>query len=103
MRRFGRVHVDDRGAVTSFEEKSDHGAVESGYVSAGVYLMERDVIAALPAGRNLSLEREVFPARIGKGLHALEQDVPFIDIGTPETWAAANDFFAEIEKRKVTP
>jgi len=102
MRRYGRVVVDGRGAVIRFEEKSEAAAAQAGYINAGVYLMQREVIAALPGGRKLSLEHEVFPSRIGNGLHAMEQRIPFIDIGTPESWAAANDFFAAFEKRGVT-
>jgi NDP-sugar pyrophosphorylase family protein len=103
MRRYGRVIMGDDSAVTRFEEKAGaDGPIEAGYANAGVYLVEQEVVAALPAGRRLSLELDVFPRMIGK-LYALPQRIPFIDIGTPETWAAANDFFAEIEKRKVRP
>lgn len=95
--RYGRVAVDDRGAVTSFAEKAQG---QSGSVNAGVYLVERSVIAQLPSGRAISLERDVFPQWIGRGLYALHGNVPFIDIGTPELWAAADAFFAGLEARK---
>jgi NDP-sugar pyrophosphorylase family protein len=101
--RYGRVLFDDNGAVTRFEEKPSTGAGQPGgpgYINAGIYLIDHKTIAALPPDRPLSLEREVFPQWVGRGIHALAQQVPFIDIGTPESWAAASDFFAAIEKRR---
>jgi len=104
--RYGRVVFDGDGAVERFEEKptgSGGGVKNSGYINAGVYLIEREIIAALPSDRAISLERDVFPQRIEQGLYALDARVPFIDIGTPESWRSANDFFANIEKLKRTP
>lgn len=94
--RYGSVETDADGAITAFREKvADAGP---GVVNAGVYLIERDVIAEIPAGRPVSLEREVFAAMCGRGLYGSVQDAPFIDIGTPESWAAAADFFAAVER-----
>lgn len=101
MRRYGRVSIDDRGAVISFEEKRADGVAESGYINAGVYLIEREVIAAIPSSQKISLEHDVFPARVGKDLYAYKQHASFIDIGTPESWAVAGEFFAELEKRRA--
>jgi NDP-sugar pyrophosphorylase family protein len=42
-----------------------------------------------------SVEREVFPYWIGRGLHAFPVESPFIDIGLPESYAAAAGFFME--------
>lgn len=103
--RYGRVLFDTSGAVTHFQEKPPAGAGQpnsAGYINAGVYLIERKVIASLPSDRSLSLERDVFPQWIGRGIHALAQQVSFIDIGIPETWAIASDFFAAIDKRRRT-
>ena len=103
--RYGRVLFDDNGAVTSFEEKptaADDQSNRTGYINAGVYLIERKIINALPPEIPLSLERDVFPRWIGRGIYALVQRVPFIDIGTPESWAIASNFFEAIEKRRGT-
>jgi len=103
--RYGRVLVDGDGAVTSFEEKPPAAGDRpngSGYINAGVYLIERKIINALPPEIPLSLERDVFPHWIGRGIYALAQRVPFIDIGTPESWAIASNFFEAIEKRRGT-
>jgi NDP-sugar pyrophosphorylase family protein len=96
--RYGRVQTDADGAVLAFEEKPANaaGSSEPAAVNGGIYLMDRTVVAAIPAGRTVSLEREIFPAAIGKGLYGHLQAVPFIDIGTPESWSAAAGFFAAL-------
>jgi NDP-sugar pyrophosphorylase family protein len=89
--RYGRVDADESGAVIAFEEKG--GAHVPGWINAGVYCMDREVLASLPHGRNASLERGLFPALIGAGFFAFRGGSGFIDIGTPESYAAAGRFF----------
>lgn len=90
--RFGRVEAGPDGAVTAFREKGEAG---EGLVSAGVYVLEREVIEGIPAGRPVSLEREVFPSAIGHRFHAVAGDFPFLDIGTPDSYGRADRFFRE--------
>lgn len=89
--RFGRVDCDDAGLVTRFDEKQ--AAAGPGWINAGIYLLRRDLIAAIPPAGPVSLERETFPACIGRGLHAFPGARQFLDIGTPESYAAARAFF----------
>ena len=94
--RFGRVVFQEDGVVTAFTEKGLSGP---GHVNAGIYRFARQTLEALPADRPVSLEREVFPGLIGRGLRALPFPGPFLDIGVPESYAAAEAFFAAIEPR----
>lgn len=89
--RYGRVETDAAQRITRFIEKG--GDCTSGWINAGVYLLRREVIAGIPIERQVSLEREVFPYWIGRGLRGHRCDGPFIDIGTPESYAAAEAFF----------
>jgi len=91
-RRYGRVHGDDDGQVQAFEEKGDHGG--PGCISGGVYVLSRRVIAEIPDQGPVSLEREVFPSWIGRGLYGCLSEGRFLDIGTPASYAAADNFFA---------
>ncbi|MBF0481609.1 MAG: NTP transferase domain-containing protein [Desulfovibrionaceae bacterium] len=84
--RYGRLRLGEDGAVLGFDEKSAHGP---GVVNAGVYLLSRAVIESIPAGRPVSLEREIFAALAGKGLTAYPCRADFIDIGTPEAYNRA--------------
>jgi NDP-sugar pyrophosphorylase family protein len=89
--RFGAVTVNAEGAVTAYGEKGLSGP---GLINAGVYVMERVVLEAMPAGRAVSLEQDVFPSWIGRGLDGFAAPGPFLDIGTAETYAQAEAFLA---------
>ena len=90
--RFGSVEIGPDGAVCAFREKISER--RSGLINAGIYLLEREVVGTVPEGRAVSLEDELFPALIGHGLYAVVEDHPFLDIGTPEAYASAEQFFA---------
>ena len=90
--RFGQVKVDADGKVTDFKEKSSGQG--PGWINAGIYLLNRDFLEEIPANRPVSLEREIFPAWIGRGLYGFRSEARFMDIGTPEAYAGAQSFFA---------
>ncbi len=90
--RYGSVEVDADGRVTAFREKTP--SPRPGLISAGVYLLERSALEGIPPHRPVSLETEVFPSLVGTGLYASTGRGPFLDIGTPESYAAAARFLA---------
>lgn len=88
--RFGSVTVEEGGRILGFAEKS---AVRgAGWINAGIYLLAREVIETIPVGRAVSLELEMFPT--WSGMYGFRCEGPFLDIGTPESYAAAERFFA---------
>ena len=93
-RRYGLVEVGDGGRVEQFLEKpgADYGVPEHGaLINAGVYLLEAEVLDTIPAGRQLSIERGVFPQLAAAGnLHAFVGDGYWRDIGTPESYLEAH-------------
>jgi NDP-sugar pyrophosphorylase family protein len=92
--RFGRVEHGPDGRIDSFREKGDSPG--AGWINAGIYALPRELVLAIPTGRPVSLEREVFPAWIGRGLRAFPSKGRFLDIGTPESYREASDFFRTI-------
>ena len=83
--RYGTVALDARGRIVRFAEKSQRGP---GLINAGVYVMDRRALEALEDGAPRSLERDLFPALVTRGLlggHVLEGEMT--DIGTPESYA----------------
>jgi len=90
--RFGRVECDANHRIAAFLEKSRDGG--PGWINAGIYALDRGLVEALPANQPLSLEREAFPAWIARGLRGFPCAGAFLDIGTPESYAAAAAFFA---------
>lgn len=94
-RRYGQVECGPSGDVRAFVEKgAGNGA---GWINAGIYLIESARLAAIPCGRPVSLEREVFPAWVATGLRGHRTVGRFIDIGTPESYVEATEFFARPE------
>ncbi len=88
--RYGSVTTDVNGVVRGFSEKGQGGA---GWISAGVYLLRPDCLDTVEAGQRASLERDVFPALAERGvLCAYRAKARFLDIGTPESYAAAGRF-----------
>jgi D-glycero-alpha-D-manno-heptose 1-phosphate guanylyltransferase len=84
--RYGTVSLDESNRVVAFDEK--RGVATSGVINGGVYVFNRAVLKEIPEGPG-SLEREVFPRLLKKGIFAVPQDGMFIDIGTPEDYAKA--------------
>jgi D-glycero-alpha-D-manno-heptose 1-phosphate guanylyltransferase len=103
--RYGTVEADPSGRVTAFREKAtgtSGGPAAAAWISAGVYLLGRAVIDELPARVPLSLERDVFPTLVGAGLSAYRGGGRFIDIGTPESYTEAQDFFAPAPRAEAS-
>ncbi len=93
--RYGAVTVEgDR--IVGFGEKSRAGP---GWISAGVYLMEPDLLdadtpdAVAPAAASFSLETAVIAAHLARLRPvAYPSDSPFLDIGIPDDLARADAF-----------
>jgi len=85
---YGLVSCDSDGWVLEFLEKS--GEAVPGEINAGAYVLDRSVLDLVPAGRAVSIEREVFPRLVGEGLCGLLLDGYWMDIGTPERYLQAS-------------
>jgi NDP-sugar pyrophosphorylase family protein len=98
--RFGRVQIGRDGRIVRFTEKGVR--VGPGWINAGVYLLQRHLIGELPAGRALSLERDVLPGWVAaRRVRGQRTSGRFLDIGTPESFAAAEGFFASAVRGEV--
>jgi NDP-sugar pyrophosphorylase family protein len=92
--RYGMVKVGKDENILAFEEKGM--ARGAGWINAGVYLLKKSLVRLIPPGKAFSLERELFPSLVGKGLFGYQCKGSFIDIGTPKSYAAAEKFFGKI-------
>lgn len=88
--RFGTLTVSGHGYLTGFAEKRPG----PGLVNAGVYAFRRRLLDRFPETAPLSMELQVFPRLVETqaqiAVHAL--DASFLDIGTPQSLAAADAF-----------
>ncbi len=85
--RYGSVSIDKANKIIAFIEKADEG--RSRYINGGMYVFRKEIFGYIPANRVYSLEREVLPALVGKGLYGFPGDGYFIDIGIPEDYEKA--------------
>jgi NDP-sugar pyrophosphorylase family protein len=86
------VPTRDDGSVVAFVEKPPAGTAPTDWINAGTYVLEPSVLARIPAGLTVSIERETFPKMLddGAGLCALGTDDYWLDIGTPDKYLQAH-------------
>jgi mannose-1-phosphate guanylyltransferase len=80
---YGLVHLRDDRSVIDFVEKPSSDQIDTNLISAGAYVLEREVLELVPPDRNVSIEREVWPLLVGNGLHGYSSESYWMDIGTP--------------------
>ena len=91
--RFGRAETDDKDRILRFREKQP-GQGE-GWINAGMYLGDTRVFSEIPRNTRVSLESDFFQQYMscGNPVYGYPSVARFIDIGTPETFTEAQDFF----------
>lgn len=84
-RAFGCVPTNEEDRVVAFLEKTEDPPTDQ--INAGCYVFERNVIDRIPQGREVSVEREVFPALLTDGdckIYGYVDASYWRDMGTPE-------------------
>lgn len=99
-RAFGLVEIGEGNVVTRFSEKEATGKPE--WVNAGIYILEKQVIESIPEAQAVSLEREILPKWVGRGLHGYAQQEDVFDIGTPSSLSEAQSIFGECASQSLT-
>jgi mannose-1-phosphate guanylyltransferase len=83
---YGLVILAEDRSVRDFVEKPDTAAgrpQQSNLISAGAYVLEREVLELVAPDRKVSIEAEIWPLLIGHGLYGFPSDSYWLDIGTP--------------------
>jgi mannose-1-phosphate guanylyltransferase len=83
---YGMVLMNEDHSVAEFVEKPSSEQPPSSLISAGAYVLEREILALIEPDRNVSIEREVWPQLIGDGLYGFASESYWLDIGTPERY-----------------
>jgi mannose-1-phosphate guanylyltransferase len=101
-RAFGLVERDGQDRVVAFREKPSEPV--PGDVNAGTYLIDPLVLEPWSADRQISIEREIFPAVIEAGhvVAGFPGDAYWIDLGTPEKYLRAHFDLLEGKIRGVS-
>ena len=78
----GIVALDEQGRITRFVEKPKPDQVFSHWVSAGIFVLESQVLEAIPPGGTSDFGRDVFPALLSEGAHLYGYRM----LGTEDLW-----------------
>jgi NDP-sugar pyrophosphorylase family protein len=97
----GSVVLDRNGKVTTFAEKRP--VPESRYLSAGIYVLSKNLITGIPEGSKISLEERLFPQWLadGKCIAGFVCKEQCLDIGTPERYQMAQGALEKVELGSV--
>jgi NDP-sugar pyrophosphorylase family protein len=102
---FGLVSTDADGRVEAFVEKGPRNDGVEPTINGGTYILEPSVLDRIPAGRRVSIEREVFPVLADQGrLYARVSDEYWTDTGTPALYLQAQlDFLDGLRSPPPAP
>jgi len=88
---FGVAELANGNCIKRFVEKPPRGTEPSNLINAGVYVLSPKIFDYIPAGRAVSMEREVFPKLAEENcLYGHEVVGMWIDIGKPEDYLQTN-------------
>jgi len=89
---YGVVETDARGMVRRFVEKPGWDKVTTNMINAGIYILEPEILAQIPASTRSMFERDIFPSLLdtGEPILGYPSDTYWIDIGTPEKYLKAH-------------
>lgn len=84
---YGLVRLNEDQSVKGFLEKPRPEEIDTNLISAGAYVLERSVLDMIEPDRNVSIEREIWPALVGNGLYGFAAEHAYwMDIGTPDRY-----------------
>ena len=97
---FGVVGTTADDRITAFQEKPKREEAVSNSINAGVYIFEPEIFSHIGSGV-VSLEREVFPKVLDKGLYAQRFSGYWVDCGTRDNYVKAQRILLERGKALV--
>jgi len=93
----GVVETDSNGRVLKFVEKPDRKQVSTNLISAGIFVVEPQVLQTIPAGQVYDFGKNVFPNLLSEDrpVYAMTPQAYIQDVGTPERLAKAQRDFEQ--------
>lgn len=88
----GLVKLDESKRIIGFEEKKITSL--TGYINTGIYFFQKKILSMIPENEKYSLEYDLFPELIKHDSFGFVSSEELIDIGTPERYEWAKEYFA---------
>ena len=89
----GVVELDADSRIRGSSRSPAPGEIRSPWVNSGVMVLDRALLARIPAGRFSDFGREVLPGWLADGVPLYGWPLPagtfLVDVGTPESYARA--------------
>ncbi len=89
--RFGSVQMASDCSIIGFEEKVVD--LNESWINAGCYLMSQELLSSIHSNQPVSLERDILPQYVNRGLWGFPSFGSFVDMGTPHGLCEAEDLF----------
>lgn len=93
---YGVIRLNRDQKIISFGEKIPVNGND--LINAGMYVFDKKILKEIPSGQKLSLEYDLFPEVLDKGLYGYVTEKRLLDIGTPERLVIAKNYFREDKK-----
>ncbi len=92
---FGIFELNEKNRILRFQEKPDPWEAFSNIINAGHYILEPEVLDMIPPGEKVSMEDEIFPLLVDKGLYGFKFQGYWIDCGRPSSFFKATHTLLE--------
>lgn len=93
-RDYGTIEFDAAHKIKAFKEKQPQ--LRPAYINTGTYCLKQDVFRMVPTVEKFSIEYDFFPHLVNQGFFGFEVPNKFIDIGTPDRYAWAQQHLKEL-------
>ena len=96
---FGIARVDDEMRITEFKEKPKPEEVFSNLINAGVYVLQKDVLADVPKNTFYDFSKDLVSRLMSEGrrIQGYQVDGIWMDVGRPRDLLRANLAIADAE------
>jgi len=100
VEEFGIAELDENKRILRFEEKPKKTEAFSNLANAGAYSLELEILDYITPGF-VSMEREVFPKVIDKGLYGFTFEGYWLDTGRPSDYINAHKILLGMKETKI--
>ena len=83
-RPYGVAALESDDRIHAFVEKPEPADAPSHWINAGFSVWNREILDAIPGGREVSFEREILPGLLDRRVYGFRMAGYFDDAGTPE-------------------